>query len=203
MLATVFGNQANVALMQHRHDEALALAERSVELQQESGHAARPGRRAGVARPDLRPPRQPEPRRRGPQPRARRAQPAAVHARDDRRRLRHAGADSPDSRRARGGRPRAANAPRRRTASTAPRPARWYQLVAAGAGGPPRAAPRAARRAALAMASDIASRWRAFRPLMRFSAELIAIEALLASGADRGGAGAARGRRRADSAGRR
>ena len=55
VLATVCGNQANVALMQHRHDEALALAERSVELQEEAGNAARPRRRAGVARADLRP----------------------------------------------------------------------------------------------------------------------------------------------------
>jgi hydrogenase-4 transcriptional activator len=37
VLATVCGNQANVALMQHRHDQALTLAERSVELQQEGG----------------------------------------------------------------------------------------------------------------------------------------------------------------------
>jgi hydrogenase-4 transcriptional activator len=37
VLATVCGNQANVALMQHRHDEALALADRSVTLQEESG----------------------------------------------------------------------------------------------------------------------------------------------------------------------
>jgi DNA-binding NtrC family response regulator/tetratricopeptide (TPR) repeat protein len=37
VLATIYGNQANVASMQHRHEEALALAERSVELQQESG----------------------------------------------------------------------------------------------------------------------------------------------------------------------
>jgi tetratricopeptide (TPR) repeat protein len=37
VLATICGNQANVALMRHRHDEALALAERSVELQEESG----------------------------------------------------------------------------------------------------------------------------------------------------------------------
>jgi hydrogenase-4 transcriptional activator len=37
VLATVCGNQANVALMQHRHDEALAKAERSVSLQEESG----------------------------------------------------------------------------------------------------------------------------------------------------------------------
>ncbi len=37
VLATVCGNQANVALMQHRHDQALALAERSVELQEHGG----------------------------------------------------------------------------------------------------------------------------------------------------------------------
>ena len=37
VVATVCGNQANVAMMQHRHDHALALAERSVELQEESG----------------------------------------------------------------------------------------------------------------------------------------------------------------------
>jgi DNA-binding NtrC family response regulator/tetratricopeptide (TPR) repeat protein len=37
VVATVSGNQANVAMMQHRHDQALVLAERSVELQEESG----------------------------------------------------------------------------------------------------------------------------------------------------------------------
>ena len=37
VLATICGNQANVALMQHRHDQALALAERSVELQEQAG----------------------------------------------------------------------------------------------------------------------------------------------------------------------
>src|SRR5688572_12251710 len=37
ILATIYGNQANVASLQHRHDEALALAERSVALQEESG----------------------------------------------------------------------------------------------------------------------------------------------------------------------
>ena len=37
VLATVCGNQANVALMQHRHEQALTLAERSVELQQLGG----------------------------------------------------------------------------------------------------------------------------------------------------------------------
>ena len=37
VVATVSGNQANVAMMQHRHEQALSLAERSVELQEESG----------------------------------------------------------------------------------------------------------------------------------------------------------------------
>ena len=37
VLATVCGNQANVALMQHRHEQALALAERSVDLQEQAG----------------------------------------------------------------------------------------------------------------------------------------------------------------------
>ncbi len=37
VLATVCGNQANVALMQHRHEQALSLAERSVELQEQAG----------------------------------------------------------------------------------------------------------------------------------------------------------------------
>ena len=37
VLATIYGNQANVALMQHRHDQALTLVERSVELQQQAG----------------------------------------------------------------------------------------------------------------------------------------------------------------------
>ncbi len=37
VVATVCGNQANVAMMQHRHEQAMALAERSVELQEEAG----------------------------------------------------------------------------------------------------------------------------------------------------------------------
>jgi hydrogenase-4 transcriptional activator len=37
VVATVCGNQANVAMMQHRHDQAMSLAERSVELQEEAG----------------------------------------------------------------------------------------------------------------------------------------------------------------------
>ena len=37
VLATICGNQANVALMQHRPEQALTLAERSVELQEEAG----------------------------------------------------------------------------------------------------------------------------------------------------------------------
>jgi DNA-binding NtrC family response regulator/tetratricopeptide (TPR) repeat protein len=37
VVATICGNQANVALLQHRHDQALLLAERSVELQERAG----------------------------------------------------------------------------------------------------------------------------------------------------------------------
>jgi hydrogenase-4 transcriptional activator len=37
LLATIVHNQANVALMRHRHDQALALAERSVELHESLG----------------------------------------------------------------------------------------------------------------------------------------------------------------------
>lgn len=37
VLATVSGNQANVAMMQHRHEQALNLAERSVALQEQAG----------------------------------------------------------------------------------------------------------------------------------------------------------------------
>ncbi len=37
VVATVCGNQANVAMMQHRHEQALALAERSVALQEQAG----------------------------------------------------------------------------------------------------------------------------------------------------------------------
>jgi DNA-binding NtrC family response regulator/tetratricopeptide (TPR) repeat protein len=37
VVATICGNQANVALMQHRHDQALTLAERSVQLQEHAG----------------------------------------------------------------------------------------------------------------------------------------------------------------------
>jgi DNA-binding NtrC family response regulator/tetratricopeptide (TPR) repeat protein len=37
VIAIICGNQANVALMQHHHDQALTLAERSVDLQRENG----------------------------------------------------------------------------------------------------------------------------------------------------------------------
>ena len=37
VLATVYGNQANVALIRHRHDQALALAERAVALHEGIG----------------------------------------------------------------------------------------------------------------------------------------------------------------------
>jgi hydrogenase-4 transcriptional activator len=44
VVATVCGNQANVALLQHRHEQALALAERAVQLHE------RCGSRVGLAR---------------------------------------------------------------------------------------------------------------------------------------------------------
>src|SRR6266542_5864717 len=37
VLATICGNQANVMMMQHRYDQALALAERSVTLHESHG----------------------------------------------------------------------------------------------------------------------------------------------------------------------
>ena len=105
VLATVCGNQANVALMQHRHEQALTLAERSVELQEEAGTPHGLGVALAslgqicVRLGNL------QTRRRGAQPCAGRPQPAAVHARDDRRGVRYAGADSSDPRRARGRQP--------------------------------------------------------------------------------------------------
>ena len=155
VLATVCGNQANVALMQHRHDQALALAERSVELQEESGTPHGLGVALALARADLRAGRQSEPRRGGAQPRARRPQPAAVHARDDRRRLRHARADSPDSRRARGGRPRADRTGQGGLRRVRDPDGRWYQwslrVLEARL-----ALRRGQARAALSMGNDIA-----------------------------------------------
>ena len=100
-------------------------------------HAARPRHRAGLARPDQRPARQPAPRRAGAQPRARRAQPAAVHARDDRRRLRHAGADSPRARQSRRREPRL-----QRSREAYGDSNQLVPVVGAGARGAARAAPR-------------------------------------------------------------
>ena len=100
VLATVCGNQANVTMLQHRYEQALALAERSVALHEAhgSGHglavALATLGQICVRLGDL------GARRRRAAPRARRPQPDSV-PRDDRRRLRHAGADSPDARRLR------------------------------------------------------------------------------------------------------
>ena len=57
-------HQANVALMQHRPDQALTLAERGIAAG--GRHASRLG--VAACRADLCPPRQPQPRRRGAQP---------------------------------------------------------------------------------------------------------------------------------------
>ena len=84
VLATVCGNQANVMMLQHRHEQALALAERSVVAARSARLRARPRRRARDARPDLRAPRRSGPRRGRAAPRARGAQPDSV-PRDDRR----------------------------------------------------------------------------------------------------------------------
>ena len=88
------------------------------------GHAARPGHRAGVARPNQRETRESAAGRARAQPRSRRAESAAVHARDDRRGVRHARADPPDSRQPRGGGPLPASRPAKRTATTTR--AAWY-----------------------------------------------------------------------------
>ena len=58
-LATVCGNQANVALMQHRHDAGVDAGRAQRRAAGAGRDAARPGRGAGVARADLRPARQP------------------------------------------------------------------------------------------------------------------------------------------------
>ena len=196
MLATVCGNQANVALMQHRHEQALALAERSVELQEQAGtpHGL------GVALASLGQIcvrlGQSEARRGGAQPRARRAQPAAVHARDDRRGLRHAGADSPDSRRPRGGQPQpAAGARGLRRDAREP----LVSVVGAGARGAPRAAARRCRPARWRSAARSRAAPRDAPAVYALQAELIAVEALLALGRHRRGAAAARGDRPRDS----
>jgi DNA-binding NtrC family response regulator/tetratricopeptide (TPR) repeat protein len=47
VLATVYGNQAGVALIRHRYEQALALAERAVSLHESSGHG--PGLSAVLA----------------------------------------------------------------------------------------------------------------------------------------------------------
>ena len=51
VLAIVCGNQANVAMIRHRYEQALALAERSVGAARTVSARPRPGRGAGDARP--------------------------------------------------------------------------------------------------------------------------------------------------------
>ncbi len=83
--------------MRHRHDEALALAERSVALHQIARLGTWSRRRARHARTDLRAARRPRTRRADPHPHARSPQSDSV-PRDDRRGVRHARADSSDAR---------------------------------------------------------------------------------------------------------
>ena len=59
VLATVCGNQANVMMLQHRYEQALALAERSVVAARSARLRPRAGGRARDARTDLRPARRP------------------------------------------------------------------------------------------------------------------------------------------------
>ena len=101
VLGIICNNQANVALIQHRHDQALALAERSAALQEQNG----PGRGLAIsladARPDSRQARQAASAPRRCCIRALEVRRPEPVQRDYRRRLRHAGADRADARRLR------------------------------------------------------------------------------------------------------
>ena len=146
VLATVYGNQANVALIRHRYEQALALAERAVDLHEGLGQGPGPVGRARHARPDLRARRQSRSRRHRAAPRARRAQRDAV-PRDDRRRLRHARADVADARRLRERR-RVPAAGRRGVRRLRPQHQPLVRMVAARDQRAPRDAARQARRSA-------------------------------------------------------
>ena len=125
MLGTVCGNQANVALMQHRHEQALALAERSVELQEQAGtpHGLAIAL-ASLGQICV---------RLGSLKRAEEALNRALDVRSPQQfmrettgaRVRLAGADRPDPRRARRGEPTAWQ--RAREAYGETRASRWYQ----------------------------------------------------------------------------
>jgi tetratricopeptide (TPR) repeat protein len=100
VLATVYGNQANVALIRHRYEQALALAERAVNLHEGLGQgpvsplrSRRSDRSACASAISI-----------APIPVLHRAldvRSAMQFPRDHRRRLRHAGADVADARRLR------------------------------------------------------------------------------------------------------
>ena len=192
VLATVCGNQANVMMMRAplragaRARRAQRHAARSPRL------GTRPRRRARHARPDLRAPRRPRPRRRRAAPRARRAQPDSV-PRNDRRRLRHAGADSSDSRRATTWRAIFSAAPATRTARTAGR-------RAAGTNGRSACSARGSRCGAAQLDEAVARADEILGagapPFDSLQATLIAAEALDGRGSPRGGRAAPRGRGR-------
>ena len=168
--------------MQHRHEQALALAERSVELQRGVRHAARPRRRAGVAGADLRAGRESQPRGGGAEPRPRRPQPDAVHARDDRRRLRHARPDSPDSRRASRRRPARSYEAQGCLRRVRDPDGALVSVVAARAGGARWRSAAGRRAPRWRWRNDIAS-MEGIPAVYAILGELIAIEALLATGA--------------------
>jgi tetratricopeptide (TPR) repeat protein len=95
VLAIVCGNQANVTMLQHHYEQrwrspSAACAARSAWLGHGLAVALATSDRSASASGT-------RPRRRGAAPGARRPQPDSV-SRDDRRRLRHAGPDSPDPR---------------------------------------------------------------------------------------------------------
>ncbi len=94
VVATVCGNQANVLTFEHRYEQALTLAERSVSLHE--AHGSGHGLAVALATPraDLRSPRRSWASRGNAASRARRPQPDSV-PRDRWRRARYAGPDSP------------------------------------------------------------------------------------------------------------
>ena len=190
VLATVCGNQANVMMMQHRYEQALALAERSVALHEAHGSGHGLARRARHARPDLRAPRRSDARRGRAAPRARGPQPDSV-PRDDRRGLRHAGADSPDPRPLRHGQ-RFSAARRRSVRRLRPPDQPLVRVVGARARRAAGAAARRARRGA--SRAPTRSLQAGAPPFDALQATLIAAEALIAANRARRGRAAARRR---------
>ncbi len=148
-------------MMRHRHDQALALAERAVALHEHSGSLHGLAVALATLGQICVQARRPHARRGSAAPRARRPQPGAV-PRDHRRGLRHARADSPDPRRLRRG--GAVPAPGRRRLRRLRRAGQpLVRMVGAPADGPARAAAGPARRGAAARDRDRRNARRAAR----------------------------------------